>query len=356
MAGMTDITSNATPSLVGLTAGTVYNIPLATLAPVLEIQNESPFRLIVGTQNGRGVVAIPPTCVLHDLDVLRDLLDDTAATSGIILTITPEQLTGGTVPTDPTSNQVKVLAYSWTTGRPRITALVRNISGAVAVTTSNILLGTGQTSGLTESDLTINLNPGVNRHPRLAPTTPSPDGAVTPVGLVPLDASGLPVNSAEFSVSPTGFGASTPLSAGGVATLKGVATVGNGVPGIVASTGPAGVHVTTTTASTLSYTPLADGLYRVSVWALVGNGTSGNNVACTVSYKDTTGVARTDTIPFNFSTGTSFPTGSVAIANGHYTCPSQLIPAQAGTAIIVSYRDPTNTPNDWFMAAIEWLH
>lgn len=152
MAGMMEITSTVNPVPVGLTDGQVFTCSIPNGYPVIEVHNESPLRLLLSLMNHSGSVAVPPTCIMHNLDLI-EYLGDQGVAGGLILTITAQSMSGGTPPTDPISNEVRLFAQSWASGPLSITSLVRqaNVGGSIGTTTTQ-LEGQGQTLPLTEQD------------------------------------------------------------------------------------------------------------------------------------------------------------------------------------------------------------
>ena len=136
--------------------------------------------------------------------------------------------------------------------------------------------------------------------------------------------------------------------------VGGVATAGAlGAPAVVATTGTSPVHVTSTAVVVVfNYTGTATkGLYKVTMYVNLGNGTSGNTIILYVSFKDPAS-GTTQTRHFPLDTG-QIANGSTSIANGCYATAALLIYADSTAIIQVGYQDPTNTPNDYVSATIE---
>ena len=150
------------------------------------------------------------------------------------------------------------------------------------------------------------------------------------------------------------------LDAAGASTLGRVASVGGqasvgalGVPLIVAQV--IQYHLTVTTSQTiLSFTPPADGTYRATLTWSLNNGTT-NAPTSSIVWTDAalgTGfgnpfVTTSNLTPLDGAHNISAP---VALAIMPVT-----VYAKAGTAITISVRDPSGTPNDFLTAILERL-
>lgn len=296
-------------------------------APHLYLYNESGCTLQVAYSTGESTV-LPAGCwIVHELQP-----SCTSLTYTVLHVIA--------------NAPISMLLAVWyaPSERPPSSAVLGNspIGGGVANTVSNELKGVGQTYSLTERDFGATLA-------GLVPTAFNTSlilGSTDPLG-----------NAVEGAfITPLGeLTADKTFSVNGVVTaLNGDTTVGNGVPSIVAGNGTAGTHVTTTVTSTATFnTAAANGMYSIEAFAIINNAVTPNNITFTVSYTDVNGGARVDTIPLNFSTGTVFPNGATAVANGHYTSPGMTFPTQASSNITITYHDPTNTPNDYYWYIIK---
>jgi hypothetical protein len=343
MAGMIDMTANVTPTPVGLTDGAVFRLALPSEWPILEIHNESPFRVIVGSDNGRGKIGIPPTCVLHDLDVQKFLLDS-AVTSGIIVTFTAEALLGGSPFTDPVSNQIKVFAVKWPTGDMRVTSLVRQAN--TGVLTSQRLQGAGQSLYLTEQD-----NAGI------AGLAPAP-AANNSLSLLVCRPGGTYYSAIDcIGGNPGSITFYNPMVTGTVFQVyAGLGTVGYGLPVIVAGVSNQLVSSTALT-NIFDYLTIFAGFYRLNMHCIVNNGVSPNAILAGASYTDqnsTNGFVRMAAISQSGTTVVVLD-GSTTRTNQDYACMPYTFYAASNTHIICQYRDLTNTPNDRVTAYLEAL-
>lgn len=145
----------------------------------------------------------------------------------------------------------------------------------------------------------------------------------------------------------------------GFAGIAGVATAGQyGVPVVASATTRQLVSATGAT-TVLSITPTNTGLYRVSAFVDIRNGTSGNNVSLQVTYYDpdkpggssdfTYFVGFVGTPAFTVMNG-----GSAFNNNGWCTFPITIMHT-GGKTLTVTYNDPTNTPNDHVSVVVEAL-
>lgn len=110
-----------------------------------------------------------------------------------------------------------------------------------------------------------------------------------------------------------------------------------------------GVAVTSTSQQNiLTMTVPVTGLYMISGYVRINNGTSGNDISFGCLYTDPDGTA----VPINFdltpNSGaiSTFANGSNAFDNGWWSANTRTFYAKGGTAITITYTDPTNTPND----------
>jgi hypothetical protein len=147
-----------------------------------------------------------------------------------------------------------------------------------------------------------------------------------------------PLNLGTGALTAGATSISTLTESGKTTTYNGVATAGWGTPAIYGSgrfTAQAAA-----VASVATYTPTADGSFRISSNINVTATASG--LTATVTYKDENGTSRTDTIPYVTSAGsvTTTPTTS-----GEYLGLSVRIRAQAGTAIVVATTWTSGTYN-----------
>lgn len=158
-----------------------------------------------------------------------------------------------------------------------------------------------------------------------------------------------------------GSGAQFQVNSSGVITFIGnQATAGSyGAAPVVAQA--LGVHVTATTLQTiLTYTPGANGFFRINAYLNAQNATTPQAINFNVSYTDPDS---------NISTFVDLATtaaGSLQVFNGvtniatgggnaPYSIITLVIHAKASTAITVKYTDPGGTPNDFVTAIIELL-
>lgn len=139
---------------------------------------------------------------------------------------------------------------------------------------------------------------------------------------------------------------------GAIQTVGGQSTVGP--VGVGAVVDAASILVTATTlTSILSVAAPVTGLYLVSGYAVIANGTSGNAITFRVAWIDpTTGV--TQVTYFTLASGgtTAAFTGGNSVANGVWASSSLLVRCAASDSIVVGYQDPTNTPNDTVSAVV----
>ncbi|HLZ21122.1 MAG TPA: hypothetical protein VKQ30_03235 [Ktedonobacterales bacterium] len=144
---------------------------------------------------------------------------------------------------------------------------------------------------------------------------------------------------------------------GAISSLNGIATATNtpGVPVQVAAT--IRQHITATTLTTvLTYTPSVTGVFRLSGYLFVNNGTSPNVLTFRVNFYDPDqgGAANENLWTINGSVSQAF-NGTTSFGNGRYTLVSYTFPAAANQPITVSYQDPTNTPSDFVTVMLEQL-
>lgn len=332
-----------------VTSASAYQVDTtAGLFAYLRITNDSPYTLAYWFDGNVGDTEyIPATQYAENIEPLGGSPSVRGTRWGGHINITMALPDGGTVPSSPQASQVIIEGFL-TRRTATLGSLVRNINvgGLVAVAVSNILQGTNQIQALTELDAG-----GV---PTLVPANASES-----VIIAPTDVNGGHdlTSGVTLASGQTTLAAAATNLLGAIKQYNGDATVGGGVPVLVADGDY--VSVTTTGSKTIATkTAPNDGVthtYRIGAWLQVNNITSPQNVAFQVSYTDAGGTARTDALPMAFSTGWSFPTGSVAIANGHYLIPAVTIPVQANSVITVSYNDPAGTPNDKVSAWVERL-
>ena len=276
------------------------------------------------------------------------------------ITVTAAQPLGGTAPSNPPAQQVTLEGFSQPRRVARSSlARVVNVGNAVTVGTSNILQGTAQSRAVTTRDL-----PGIapDKSPLLIPAIANPTGDTTSIGLAPLDASGNPVTTAALLLAPTLLDSLAPVQCESTLAVVGkVSKVANmatdGALGVVAvPTAPAPVTVTVTTAQNIIvFTPPGNGWYRAGISFVLGNGVSGNAITAMVSYQDATGVNRGANFAMVNGSTNVIAAGITSMANGGWACEPLMFYAKTGAQITISFRDPTNTPNDTVIAVLERL-
>lgn len=135
-------------------------------------------------------------------------------------------------------------------------------------------------------------------------------------------------------------------------SLGGQASVGSfGAPVIVAQA--LNQHVTATTVQTIvNFTPSVTGLYRISGYVTLNNGTSGQLVQCQAVWTDANTVL--GFTGFFSSNGTPL-SGSNSFLNAGLSLSPLVVYASAGHPISLTYQDPANTPSDFISALIERL-
>lgn len=143
---------------------------------------------------------------------------------------------------------------------------------------------------------------------------------------------------------------------GRVSSLAGQNTQGNvGVPVLAVV-----VHdqlVTTTGVITVVNIGVPLALFRIGVSFRVNNGISGNAITAQVSYTDSGGSAHTATLVMLGSAAfIQAANGANSFANSYWPAIPIQISTQAGSTLTVTYRDPTNTPNDLVSVTIERLN
>ena len=266
------------------------------------------------------------------------------------ITVTVAQPLGGMAPSNPPAQQVTLEGFSQPRRVARSSlARVVNVGNAVTVGTSTLLEGSNQLLGVSERDVAV---PNANAGSALYPAVAQSGG--TPIGLFPADANGNPNASAGMIARPADVLAQSPLTLlGAILAVGGVTTAGAfGVPVIVASSGL--VAVTLTTLQTiLNFATVVNGLYRASVYALIANSISGN--ACTLQASWFAGSARTADFTLTNGATQAVAAGVTALANGGWAGAGLTFFATSGGAIQITYRDPTNTPNDTVIAVLERL-
>lgn len=117
------------------------------------------------------------------------------------------------------------------------------------------------------------------------------------------------------------------------------------------------VHVTSTAPTTIiSFTPSVTGLYEVKGYVYVSNGTSGNDVEIKIAWTDVNLGGEQYLYPQGINGGPPLQfNGGVSIPDGPYALESVAVFALGGSAISVTYTDPTNTPSDYVSAVITRL-
>lgn len=237
------------------------------------------------------------------------------------------------------------------------------INGAVVTpvaTTANVLQGTGQIFGVTEQDDTSSLGVSWDQSTILLPTNRTAlhgqaleladvrsDGT-TQVGAIIIGGN-LQVPNQFNKISGVALGNATGLFT-------------NSVPGVplvpVFAYSTAITSTATQTPITYSVPASSNALIviRISGWVLVNNGTSGNNVAVLCGYTNPGGSAQT--ICFNLISSNTqvLATGSSSVVNNRYAMTTETVACQPGTTLTVTYRDPTNTPNDAVVYIIEQMN
>lgn len=132
-----------------------------------------------------------------------------------------------------------------------------------------------------------------------------------------------------------------------------------GVPPIVAQVYEQ--HVTGTgTVTLITFTPSANGLYRVSGFARVNNGTNGNNCKLQVTFFDPQKAGGTSDFSYmvgiNGASGAGVQFGGASsVSNNPYAFEPQVFDCTAGKALTIAYTDPTNTPSDFVSIIVERL-
>lgn len=141
----------------------------------------------------------------------------------------------------------------------------------------------------------------------------------------------------------------------GLWNIGGQASVGGfGVPVIVAQA--INQHVTSTTTQTiLAYLVPTTGIYRVSLFFTLNNGTSGQSISATVSWTDPNTNAGAAHYLATIAGGVTALGGSGSVVNGSYATFTETFYASAGGYSFVTYTDPGGTPNDYVTAIIERL-
>ena len=164
-----------------------------------------------------------------------------------------------------------------------------------------------------------------------------------------------------LAVGAVSGGAATVIGhSGGFQWISGQGTAGSfGVPVIVAQA--VNVHVTATTQQTiLSFTPTATGLYRITPYVYLNNGTSGQKLLLETGFQDPV----SNTLEFVWHSAVADSTHvyvlsggfmTATVGDGYIVVHPAMVYAQSGTAITVSYQDLGGTPSDYVSAVIERL-
>lgn len=322
----------------------------------LFIFNESPCELLITMQTGETFVL--PAGGWHDQELQPSCTSLTYTVDAI--------LTGALV------NRLYTVWYAPYETPPRVPILGNSpIGGSVATANSTILIGVGQLYGLTEFDQTSD-GPG----PGLIPV--SIGSGPAPLYLLVRDNAGGAHLVAVFDVTTMTLAVDIDCDPG---TVKaGILQVSNahvvltdkftnynaevltngGVPALVAGTIPNGFLVATIGAKTVfSYTTPNDGAkhsYRITVSVFVNNGTTGNNLTCTINYVDISAAPHSGNVPFhNGGVAVVVMNGATSLGNADYRGLAMEFTANPNTIISLSYNDPTNTPNDTVFAHLERL-
>ena len=143
---------------------------------------------------------------------------------------------------------------------------------------------------------------------------------------------------------------------GAVKLVDSLFTAGlTGVPAILAKQVTTGI--TSTAAQTIiNYAPTVTGLYRLNVFIRLNNSVSGNNLTITVTYHNAfSGGSDTKNLTFNDAAANLIAAGATSFANRGFPGIPVVFYADSGANIQLSYRDPTNTPNDSVAAYLEFL-
>lgn len=232
-----------------------------------------------------------------------------------------------------------------------------NVGNAVIVGTSPILEGSGQVNGVTTRDIV-----GSPGGPGLIPATVENTLSGTSIALVALDGNGNPKISTMLAINATLAQFYGPLTVSGLLALaQNISMVCNiatdGAPGVATVVKALAPTLITSTASqtVASFTPTVSGVYRVALGFVLNNGVSGNAITVQAVYRDATGQGRSvNLVQVNGST-MLVGSGTNSFSNGSWAGQPMVFYAQAGTAISLVFRDPTNTPNDTVYGLIEWL-
>ena len=162
------------------------------------------------------------------------------------------------------------------------------------------------------------------------------------------------IGAMDAASAPTWIGVG-----GTVKQVAGQAAAGNfGVPVIVAQA--LDVQVTSTAAVTIvQFTPAANGVYRVSAYIYMGNG-SNADVLAYVSFVDShnslaTNAVFTNNNSYLATTPATLGTATTSTTNAGLTSNPVVVYAKAGNAIQFVYQDRTGTPNDFVSGIIERL-
>ena len=213
-------------------------------------------------------------------------------------------------------------------------------AGTLVNSNSNAIANTASNAGIEHGSLSASNTPFIDFHS-------SGNNIDFDARLIASGGSGsngqgtLEVNAASFQVD------------GAVSSVGGQATAGSlGVPVVVAQA--LAVQVTATTLQTiLDYVVPVTGLYRVSVYFRLNNGTSPQNITCSFNWWDGSTVSSQSA--FLTTVGASLGVlNAFSLANGAYnTYASPVYAAAATHHIQVLYRDAGGTPNDFVTAIIE---
>lgn len=95
-----------------------------------------------------------------------------------------------------------------------------------------------------------------------------------------------------------------------------------------------------------------DSLLRVESSLNIENGTSGSTITFELQYTDAnTG----NPVTTYLHAGSTTLDAAASVDNGVYLCTPVLIPAQAGSAVTLTYTDASGTPSDWVSVTISTI-